>query len=283
MITRRRFIGNTALAALSILVLESEIFALNKGKKLKNIGFITGIVGKELKGDWKAVLKQAVEFGFTEMETGQFLGDSAKNFNAFCKEIGIKVFAGGIGFTDKSEELKIQLDKVNELGANYAVTYWPWLTGGPFTLEDCKKSAEILNKMGEISKSSGLKLCWHNHDKEFVAMEEGLPFDYLMKNTDKDLVFCELDIYWATKGNADPIQLLKKDKNRVKILHVKDMAPGDERTFACPGSGIIDFPAVFSEALNQGIKHYIVEQDNVTDGLACLKSSGTYLKGLDMK
>jgi len=282
MISRRKFIGNSALAALSMLVVKDEIFALNAGRKLKNIGFISGIVGKELKDDWKAVLKQAVEFGFTEMETGEYLGDTAQSFNAYCKEIGLNVFAGGIGFTDKADELTKQLDKINKLGVKYAVTYWPWLTGGPFTLEDCKKSAEMLNKMGEICKKNNLTLCWHNHNKEFIKMEEGLPFDYLMNNTDSELVKVELDIYWAKKGGADPVKLLKDYKGRVKILHVKDMAPGDEQTFACPGSGIIDFPAVFKEALSQGIKHYIVEQDNVTDGLACLKSSGAYLKGLNI-
>jgi sugar phosphate isomerase/epimerase len=138
----------------------------------------------------------------------------------------------------------------------------------------------MLNKIGEVCKKHGLTLCWHNHNKEFIAMEEGLPFDYLMNNTDKNLVKCELDIYWVKKGAADPVQILRKYKDRYRILHVKDMAPGPEMDFACPGSGIIDFPSVFSEALGQGIEHYFVERDNVVDGLACLKTSAMYLKNI---
>jgi sugar phosphate isomerase/epimerase len=58
------------------------------------------------------------------------------------------------------------------------------------------------------------------------------------------------------------------------------MAPGDAMDFECPGSGIIDFPAIFREAYNQDIKHYMVERDNAEDGMACLRSSAEYLKNV---
>src|SRR5690606_8759603 len=100
---------------------------------------------------------------------------------------------------------------------------------------------------------------WHNHDKEFHAMENGLPFDYLMDNTDPDLVGCEMDIYWVKKGGSDPLEVLKKYKGRIPVLHVKDMAPDED--FICPGRGIIDFASIFREAKKQGIIHYFVERD----------------------
>ena len=56
------------------------------------------------------------------------------------------------------------------------------------------------------------------------------------------------------------------------------MAPGDAMDFECPGSGIIDFQVLFREAYNQGIKHYMVERDNVPVGMASLKSAAEYLK-----
>jgi len=48
--------------------------------------------------------------------------------------------------------------------------------------------------------------------------------------------------------------------------------------FECPGSGIIDFPSIFREAHAQGIKHFMVERDNVPDGMACIRSAAEYLK-----
>jgi sugar phosphate isomerase/epimerase len=276
--TRRSFIKKSSAALAAALVFDRVSFSMRPATKLERFGYITGIIGKELKGDWKAVLKKTAEFGYSEIETGSYLGDSAESFLAYCQEIGLKPVAGGIDFKSTGDELLKSLQRLNELKVKYAVAYWPWFTGGPFTLEDCKKSAEQLNQLGKVCQENGLVFCWHNHDKEFPPMEEGLPFDYLMNNTDKNLVQCELDIYWAVKGGADPVDLMKKYAGRYVILHVKDMAPGDAKDFECPGSGIIDFPSVFREAQAQGIRHYMVERDNVPDGLACLQSAAEYLK-----
>jgi sugar phosphate isomerase/epimerase len=89
-----------------------------------------------------------------------------------------------------------------------------------------------------------------------------------------------MDLYWVKKGGGDPLVVMKKYPGRFPILHVKDMAPGDAMDFECPGSGIIDFPSLFREAHNQGIKHYMVERDNVPDGIACLRSAAEYLKAV---
>jgi sugar phosphate isomerase/epimerase len=280
MYSRRKFLQMSALSVASFWIMTDLAYASSNGKKLKKFGFISGIIGKELQGDWKAALKQSAKYGFTEIEIGKYLGESSAGFMAFCTSIGLTPAAGGIPFTLDKAELNKSLDNLSELGIRYAVVYWPWTGSGPFMLEDCKKSAETLDKMGEVCKERGMTFSWHNHNKEFLPMEKGLPFDYLMENTDKNLVSCEMDIYWVAKGGADPLQVLKKYAGRIPILHVKDMAPGVDMDFACPGSGIIDFPAVFREAQKQGIEHYFVERDNVVDGLECLRTSGEYLRNL---
>jgi len=279
MITRRKFITSTA-ALIAAVSLPFNSFDLPARKRLKQFGFISGIIGNELKGDWKAVLRMAASFGYTEIETGSYLGESAESYLAFLNDIGLKPVAGGINFTAGDEELMKSFDLIRKLEMKIAVTYWPWFTGGPFSFDDCRKSAERLNILGQKCHENGLSFCWHNHDKEFIPMAEGLPFDYLMTNTDSKLVKCELDIYWAAKGGAEPLSLLKKYSGRYLILHVKDMAPGEAMDFECPGSGIIDFAPIFREACSQGIGHYMVERDNVPDGIACLKSASEYLKNL---
>ncbi len=284
MFTRRKFIQTLTAGAASAIAANPLFAGESDGaRKLNNIGYIEGIIGKELEGDWKSVLQETVKYGYSEIEIGRFLGESAKTFLKECSEVGIKPVAGGTVFSKNRDELKKSLDKLNALELKYAVIYWPWLVGGPFKLEDCKNTVEILNQTGEACKKHGLVLCWHNHDKEFIPMEEGLPFDYLMDNTDKSLVKCQVDIYWVQKGGANPLEILKKYKNRYSILHVKDIAPGPEKDFACPGSGIIDFPSVFSEAADQGIDHYFVERDNVVNGMECLKTSAEYLKNISFK
>ena len=280
MVSRRDFIIKAAIGSAAFAATPLLSFAAEGNHKLKNIGYISGILKNNMKdADWKQVLKKTVEFGFTEYEGG-LQGDSPEEFLKFCKSIGLKPIAGGVGISDDMDKIEQGLDKINAMQMEYAVCYWPWFVGGPFKLEDCKRSAETLNKMGEKAKAKGLKFCWHNHNKEFIDMEEGQPFDYLMAHTEKDLVSVEMDIYWVARGEADPLEVLKKHAGRIPILHVKDMAPGSEMDFECPGRGIIDFPSIFAEAHRQGIKHYFVERDQCVDGLACLESSGRYLKSL---
>ncbi len=284
MLSRRSFIKKSAVTAATTFAIQGILNPLltscSGQGRLKKFGFISGIIGKELEGDWKAVLKKTVEYGFSEIEIGDYLGDTASSFLAYCKDIGLTPIAGGVGFNTGADDTTKRLEALKELELKYAVVYWPWLNGGPFTPDDCRRSADILNNLGFRCKQMELTLCWHNHDKEFIAMDGGIPFDFLMAHTDPALVKCELDIYWAKKGGVDPLSLLKKYTGRISILHVKDMAPGPDQDFACPGSGIIGFPSIFSEARSQGIAHYMVERDNVPDGMACLQSSGEYLRNL---
>jgi sugar phosphate isomerase/epimerase len=283
MINRRKFL-RTITAGTAMVITANPFLSCtgNNGKRLDNIGYISGIIGRELKeGDWKEVLARTVEMGYSEIETGNYMGESAASFLEYLRTIGLKPVAGGGSFSKDEEEVKRAFDRLNSIEVEYAVLYWPWFGGAPLSLENCKESAHLLNRIGEISNEHGLTLCWHNHDLEFFPTGEGtVPFDYLMENTDPDLVKCELDIYWAKKGGADPVETLKRYKGRFPLLHIKDMAPGEEQTFACPGNGIIDFGEVLAEALDQDIKHFFVEKDNVKDGMGCLASAAVYLQSL---
>lgn len=279
--TRRNFIRTSALATAGILSLNPLGSIAAEGKStIKKFGFISGIANDAMKANWKGTLKKAVEFGFTELEGGSNYAHSPQEFVSFCKEIGIKPIASGTDLVQMMKEPQKLFDQQNELGMEYIVCYWPWIGGGPFMLDDCKKSADMLNELGAKAKQNGLKFLWHNHDKEFHEMEDGMPFDYLMKNTDPKSVNCEMDIYWIKKGGGNPLAMLKKYKGRFPILHVKDMAEGPEQDFMCPGSGIIDFVPIFKEAKKQSIEHYIVERDNEPDGIGCLQSSAEFLKNL---
>ncbi len=276
MLKRRRFILETTSAGLALILSPSVIVTAGRNK-LTKLGFISGLIEKELKEDWKGALKKAASFGYTEMETGSYYGNSPGEFLDFCMETGLLPFAGFINFDATEDQLKRDIDLIHQLGMKYAVNYWPWYSGGPFRLDECKRSSDRLNHLGDFCNKNGLIFCWHNHNKEFIEMEKGLPFDYLMDKTDPVNVKCEMDVYWVQKGGGDPLSLLKKYKGRYPILHIKDMASGPDQDFACPGSGIIDFRPLLREAEDQKIEHYIVERDNAVDGLGCLKTSGEYL------
>jgi len=279
---RRQFLSTLGLSTIAISAGIPGWASNKKATQLDNFGFITGIVGNFMKEDWKGTLEKIAQQGYTEMEFGNYFGDSLSEFKSVCKSIGIKPIAGGSSLAEMQKDTDKKIEEALEMGKKYWVCYWPWLNDAKnITADEAKVAADNLNQLGEACKNGGIKFCWHNHNWEFEKeTSEGLPFDILMKNTDPKTVKMELDIFWVTKGGGDPIECLKKYPGRYEILHVKDMDATPEKSFACPGSGIIDFRPVFREAWDQGVRHYIVEKDGEQNGIECLKSSSDYLKNL---
>jgi sugar phosphate isomerase/epimerase len=279
---RRQFITTLGLSSI-VLTAGIPAWALGQhADRLDKIGFISGIVDNFLKEDWKGTLEKLSKQGYTEIECGNYMGNSPVEFKAACKSLGMKPFAGGSSMADMLKDPAKQIAEALDNGKEYWVCYWPWQSDAKnITADEAKAAADNLNKLGQACKKGGIKFCWHNHNWEFQkATTDGLPFDILMKNTDPQTVRMELDLYWVKKGGGNPLECLKKYPGRFDILHVKDMDATAEKSFACPGSGIIDFRPIFREAWDQGVRHYIVEKDGEMNGIDCLQSSAQYLKSL---
>jgi sugar phosphate isomerase/epimerase len=83
----------------------------------------------------------------------------------------------------------------------------------------------------------------------------------LLENTDPKLVKMEMDLYWVTKANQDPIKLIDKHPGRFPLWHLKDMDKTPERSFTEVGNGIIDFKTILTHADKAGMKYFFVEED----------------------
>ena len=83
----------------------------------------------------------------------------------------------------------------------------------------------------------------------------------MLIHTDENLVKMEMDIYWVTKANQDPMVLINEYPGRFPLWHVKDMDNKPDRMFTEVGNGIIDFKKIFKSANKAGLKYFFVEQD----------------------
>jgi sugar phosphate isomerase/epimerase len=145
------------------------------------------------------------------------------------------------------------------------------------TVHEFKRAADILNKSGEACRKAGIQLAYHNHQFEFDEVEGQRSFDYLLNNTDKDLVKMELDLGWVAYAKQDPVELFKKHPGRFPLWHVKDVKKTNE--FVVVGTGDIDFKRIFKYAKESGMKYYFLEQEGATPAtLEDMADSYTYLK-----
>ena len=141
-----------------------------------------------------------------------------------------------------------------------------------------KEFGEKLTAIGAKCKEAGLQLCYHNHSFEFEQVDGKYGLDILFDAADPELVQAEVDVYWVQHAGEDPAELIRRYLNRCPLLHMKDIADDEEKSFAEVGEGILDFEAIIEASNVGGTQWYIVEQDRCKN--PPLESIATSLKNL---
>ncbi|MDO8930477.1 MAG: twin-arginine translocation signal domain-containing protein, partial [Bacteroidota bacterium] len=85
---RRQFLTTMGLATAGLSAGLPAWAIEKKADRLDKIGFISGIVSNFMKEDWKGTLEKLAKMGYTEMETGNYHGNSLAEFKAVCKSLG---------------------------------------------------------------------------------------------------------------------------------------------------------------------------------------------------
>lgn len=281
---RRDFVRNTVMGAAALGISPSLFSAYSSADPLQEFGIITGLVRDMIKEDPRGTLVKLSEMGYKNLEFGGTFGMEVKELKPLLKDLGLVPLAGGTNLAGlQGDDLKKMIEAQLEMDKKYLVCYWPWMDGGENpTMDDVKFAVDEFNKIGEHCNKSGLRFAFHNHDKEFVRIGDQMIYDYIMENTQPELVTMQLDLYWIVVGGADPIEYIKKYPGRYEMLHVKDAIDISNReSFTCVGSGVIDFEPIFRLRDIGGFKHLIVERDrgDIPEE-ECARSSIEYLKTL---
>ncbi|WP_347978768.1 sugar phosphate isomerase/epimerase [Microbacterium sp. ProA8] len=83
--------------------------------------------------------------------------------------------------------------------------------------------ARRLDAAGRALAAEGMRLLYHNHTAEFRRLGSGrAAWEVLVEQTDSDAVGFELDCFWAVTAGADPLALLDRFGERVRLLHITD-------------------------------------------------------------
>jgi len=310
---RRKFLQQSATAAVAGLLLPriSRAASFFGATAMPPAGLQLYTLGNLMTTDTKGTLQKVAAIGYKELESagsekGNFYGYKPKEFAAMIKDMGMtwrSAHVGGAPFTmeqvmkmaktaedsarikgymerlknaPKSLNLKENYQELADAAAEGGISYLVCSSIPVNTLDEIKTAVDVFNKSGEACKKNGVQFAYHNHTTEFDEVEGHRPFDYILSNTDKDLVKMELDLAWATKANQDPVALFKLHPGRFPLWHVKDL---DKNTKAPAevGTGIVDFKRAFDNAQESGMKYYFVEQDQAPQPLQNITNSYNYL------
>lgn len=108
------------------------------------------------------------------------------------------------------------IDKMAALGGKAVI----W-AGTPFCNEaEAIEVAQYMEKQAEYAEQYGIKIGYHNHEQEFTMDNGKCLLEHLLDNSTK--VYSQLDCGWATKGGMYPPYFIRKYKNRIVAIHVKE-------------------------------------------------------------
>lgn len=278
---------NFFLEAAALLPVSRAAAAMDKLQS-SNLGVQLYTVRKVITKVPAATLKAIQSIGYTEVEVTY---DNLSQIWSALKATNLRrvsVHMQEALFTEGGAPLDSALKDLKHRGFEYVVA--PSLPTAKGGIDGLKRVAEMLNKAGEQAKRHGLILCYHNHAHDFQPVNGVPAIETLLDETQKDLVFLEMDIFWVTEAGHDPVQVLKTHAGRVPLMHLKDRAKGiptqynedvPKNAFKEVGNGSIDIAAVLSAADSAGVKHYFVEQDETSgDPVESLRQSYKYLSSM---
>ena len=289
MSNRRTFIQQAGLLSAGLLI-NPSVFLM----KDKVVGLQLYSLREYIFKDPKGVIAKVAAAGYKDTETfgfdkkNQFFGLSPKDFLSVLKANGLTSTSGHFNpneflYGRGTDELQYMIDGSAAIQQQHFVI--PYLNADMRkSADDYKALAEKLNTAGELCKKANLKLAYHNHDFEFEKWDGVTGYDILLKETDKELVDFELDLYWAVRSGNDPIELFKQNPGRFKLWHVKDMDKSNSKINTEIGSGSIDYRKIFAAAKQAGAQHFFVEQENFSmDAFESIAKSSKYVKNILMK
>lgn len=274
---RRSFLSTCGTALLGAAC--SRVGNTPADHRLERIGVQLYTVRRDMARDFEGTLARIAEIGYREVEFAGYHNKTPSEVRAVLTRLGLAAPSSHVGIDVFRRDIDGVIAAATVVGHRYLVV--PWLDPSERrTIDDYRRLAEELNRFGEKVKAAGMQLGYHNHDFEFASIGGSVPLDVLIERTDPNLLVLELDLYWVTKGGADPLTYFARNPGRVQLVHVKDSAGGPEHRQVDVGQGTIDFKTIFSRREQAGIRHAFVEQDDPANPLETLRVSYEYLAQL---
>jgi len=263
--------------SLLIILIFSSCKTMESGKKQGQAIFIApiGVQAYSFRNyfpkDAIGTLDRIQAMGITEIE-----GDGGKippeEYKKLCEERGISIPSTGCSFKQLTEDPISIVTKAKALGSKYVMCAWvPHDNKGAFSIADANRAISTFNTGGKVLADHGLIFTYHPHGYEFQPYEDGTLMDYIIEKTNPAYVSFEMDVFWTHFGGGDPVSLLKKYKERYKLLHLKDMKHGIQKDLSggtdveynVPlGSGQVDIAGILKVARDIGIAHYFIEDES---------------------
>lgn len=275
MTDRRTFIGSAAAGVLGASPL-ARLLGATSMERLGRIGLQLYTIRKAMERDFEGSLARVARIGYREVEFAGYFDHSPEQVRRMLRRHGLTAPSAHVSLEDIRTHWDRTVADAHTIGHQYLVC--AWINDEDRTVDGYRKVAGEFNRAAETARNAGIEFGYHNHSYEFVPVDGQLPYDILLAASDPGLVKFELDLFWITKGGADPLAYFAKYPGRFPLVHVKDMSRDGKMVDV--GKGTIDFRKIFADREQAGIRHFFVEHDEPADPFASIATSYAWLRGL---
>ncbi|HEU5088592.1 MAG TPA: sugar phosphate isomerase/epimerase [Roseiflexaceae bacterium] len=230
--------------------------------------------------DFAGTLREVAKLGFGAVELAGYGTMTVDQLKQELDSLGLQVSGAHTALNRLEGDLDAVISEMKTLGSPYVIC--PFLP--PDRRPDAKgyaTLAHLLDEIGAKCRAAGLQLAYHHHDFELQRFGDTTGLHILMNESNPDNLKAEIDVYWAAVAGFEPPALLRELGDRVRRVHLKDMTPAPESTFAEVGHGVLDIPAILQAADDIKADWLIVEQDRCArPALESVGMSLEYLRSL---
>jgi len=197
-----------------------------------------------------------------------------------CNELNLEIVITHTSLDRIINETDVVIKEHKLMGAKYiGLGALTWGTGNE--KQGYVNFVEQIADAVERIAQAGLKFMYHNHDFEFLKFDQKTGFDFLIEQL--PLAGFTLDTFWVQAGGGDPAEWMRKLKNRIPVIHLKDMVmENGERRMAEVLEGNLNWNSIFDAARDAHVEYAMVEQDDCygKNPFECLRLSYENLKKL---
>lgn len=247
---------------------------------LSGIGIQMYMMRDEMRADLDGSLARIARLGYEEVEWWGSWQRTPAQLRVLLDSVGLRAPTAHVGSEAFAPaRLDATLDTAATMGTHTVIVAGMG-AGHVDDADGWKRAAQLLSTAGAKAAPLGMRVGYHNHDKEFRKHGALSALEILMKESDAATVDFQLDCYWAFKGGADPLAFLRTHKDRIAQLHLKDAAAEPPHRQVDLGKGTIDWGTIIRTGLSQRVTNVTLDLDDPADAWASAGSARSYLRGL---
>jgi sugar phosphate isomerase/epimerase len=235
-------------------------------------GFQVWTIREKLVKDFPGTLKEMAKMGYSQVEMCSPLGYSGAGFSPLNQmkgtemakiigDCGLKCISSHFNMGELKNSLDNRIEWAQGLGMKQMVLASMGLPQNA-TIDDYRKAADELNRIGEKTKKAGIQMVYHNHHMEFEKRGDKLIYEALMEQFNPDFVKMQFQVAVISIGYK-AAEYFRKYPGRFISAHLADWSSPQNKQVPV-GQGDVDWKDFFKAAKTGGVKNYFVEMDPAT-------------------